>query len=74
MLYKAYKKLYIASRNTDMETIDITTRISSETLVQIGQAMERKGFKSMDEYLKWAIGNQTRELLEVGTEVPCSED
>ena len=42
---------------------DITTELSNKELVRLGQAMERKGFSSLDEYLHWAVSRQTAEAL-----------
>ena len=53
---------------------DLTADMSDKELTDMGRAMEKQGFSDIREFLHWCAMEKTRELLEVGTEVPCSED
>lgn len=52
---------------------DLTADMSDKELTDMGRAMQKKGFSDVREFLHWCAMEKTRELLEVGTEVPCSE-
>ena len=39
---------------------EATTILSDAELVSLGQAMERHGFTSMEDYIHWALTNQIR--------------
>lgn len=42
---------------------DITAEMTTKELVQMGQAMERKGFQNVNDYLLWVTQQKTASIL-----------
>lgn len=40
-----------------------TTKLTDEELIRVSRAMERSGFSSVEEYLRWAVAQQNAAVL-----------